>query len=100
MKYIEVPDITLRMIIEAGIIKAGTTLFAASDKNITATLNDDGSLNLIINNEPKIFPFPSGAARAITKTSVSGWIFWKIDDNGILNDLTFYKRKYIETHGS
>lgn len=100
MKYTEVPDITLRMIIEASILEAGTKVFAASDDNVTGTLNKDGSITLTIDGQPKIFPYPSGAARAITKTSVNGWIFWKINDNGSLNDLTFYKRKYVETHNS
>lgn len=96
MNHLEVHDITLRMIIEAGLIKAETKVFAATDDKISGVLNSDGSITLNIDNQPKNFPFPSGAARSITKTSVSGWIFWKIDDNGRINDLLFYKKKYIE----
>jgi len=100
MKYIEIPDITLKTIIESGIIKTGTKVFAISDNQITGVLNNDGSLTLNIDNQQKIFPFPSGAARAVTKTSVNGWIFWMIDDNGTINNLKFYKEKYMEIYNS
>lgn len=96
MKYTEVPDITLSMIIEAGILTPGTTVHAAHDEKILGTLNIDGSITLNTNNQEQTFPYPSGAARAITRTSVNGWIFWKIKDNGQTNDLSYYKKKYIE----
>lgn len=35
-----------------------------------------------------------GAGRAITKTSINGWKYWRILDNGVYNDLSYYKEKY------
>ena len=94
MSYIEIPDVTLKMIIDSKIIKIGTKVYASSDNNIVGTINKEGAIILNIGNEKRVFPFPSGAARAITKTSVNGWKFWKILDNGQFNELSNYKEKY------
>lgn len=94
MKYLEQQDITLEMIIKAGILKSGITLYAASDNNVTGTLNADGSITLSIDGNPKIFPYPSGAARAIRNISVSGWVFWKVMEDGQLIELLSYKKKF------
>ena len=91
--YLEQQDITLAMVIEAGLLKPGITVYAASDNNITGILNGDGSIELVINGSKKIFPYPSGAARAVRNISVSGWIFWKVKEDGKLVELLRYKRQ-------
>lgn len=95
MKYNEVPDITLKMIIDSGLIKPDTKVYASSIPEISGKINHDGSITLLIDNQQKNFPFPSGAARSIVKTSVNGWIFWKIMDSGQLKDLSYFKKEYI-----
>lgn len=95
MKYNEVPDITLKMIIDSGLIKPDTKVFASSNPEISGKINQDGSISLLIENQQKNFPFPSGAARSIVKISVNGWIFWKIMDSGQLKDLSYFKKEYI-----
>ncbi|MFI1745943.1 hypothetical protein [Thalassobellus sediminis] len=94
MKYRETPDITLKMIIEAGIIKIGTKVYSSPKNEIVGTLDKEGAITFEIDNVMKTFPFPSGAGRAITKTSINGWKFWRILDNGIYNELSYYKEKY------
>lgn len=81
------------MVIEAGLLKPGITVYAASDNNITGTLNGDGSIELVLNGSKKIFPYPSGAARAVKNISVSGWIFWKVKENDKLVELLKYKQQ-------
>jgi hypothetical protein len=71
-------------------------VYADLDKSIQGVINIDGSITLNIDKKEQTFPYPSGAARAITKTSVNGWIFWMIGEGDTLKDLTFYKKKYIE----
>ncbi|MFA6248446.1 MAG: hypothetical protein WC615_16015 [Mucilaginibacter sp.] len=93
MNYLEQEDITLEMVIKAGLLKPGTTVYAASDSNITGTLNADGSIELTIDGTKKVFPYPSGAARAVRNISVSGWVFWKVKENGQLTDLLKYKQR-------
>ena len=101
MKYDEVPDVTLKMIIESGIIKPDTKVYASlnyqavGSPQIIGNLNKDGSISFYIDNQLKTFPFPSGAARAIAKISVNGWIFWKILDSGQYKELSFFKEKYL-----
>lgn len=94
MNYNEIPDVTLKMILDIGILKIGTRVYASPDNKITGTLDKEGSITLNIENEIKIFPFPSGAARSITKTSVNGWKFWRVLENGNYNELSYYKEKY------
>ena len=94
MNYKEIPDITLKMIIDAGIIAIGTKVYAYPDNKIFGTLDEEGAITVNICTELKTFPFPSGAARAIIKTSVNGWKFWRILENGQYNELSYYKEKY------
>lgn len=94
MEYLEEQDITLQMIIAVGLLKPGVKLYAASDHSIQGTLNSDGSITLEIEGNTKTFPYPSGAARAIRNISVSGWIFWKVKEDGSLVDLLKYKERY------
>jgi len=94
VKYLEQQDVTLEMIIKAGLLKPGITLYAASDNNVKGILNADGSITLVIDDIQKIFPYPSGAARAVRNISVSGWVFWKVMEDGRLIDLLSYKQKF------
>jgi hypothetical protein len=94
MTYKEIPDITLKMIIDTGIIKIGTKVYSSPNNEIVGTLDKEGAITFEIDNEIKTFPFPSGAGRAITKTSINGWKFWRILEDGIYNELTYYKEKY------
>lgn len=96
MKYIEQPDVTLEMVIRSGLLQPGITLYAASDNNVTGTLNVDGSITLIIDGLKKIFPYPSGAARAIRNLSINGWLFWRVKEGQELIELSKFKQKYIE----
>ena len=96
VNYLEQQDITLEMVIKAGLLEPGTTLYAASDSNVTGTLNADGSIDLVIDGIKKIFPYPSGAARAVRNISVSGWVFWKVIENGQFVELIKYKQKYLK----
>ncbi|OCX54180.1 hypothetical protein BEL04_07910 [Mucilaginibacter sp. PPCGB 2223] len=96
MGYIEIADVTLQMIIDAGIILPGTSVYNSVDENIVGVLNEDGSITLDINGQLKNFPYPSGAARAIVNLSVNGWIFWKIKENNLFNTLKHYKDLYLK----
>ena len=94
MKYNEVPDVTLKMIIESGLISSNSNVYAATDISIIGKLNSDGAIILKIGDFEKIFPFPSGAARAIVKTSVNGWKFWRLKVNDSFIELSNYKKEY------
>ena len=97
MDYEEIPDITLKIIIDVGIIDIGTKVYAYPDNKIIGTLDKEGAITLSLENETRTFPFPSGAARAITKTSINGWKFWRILENGEYHELSYYKEKYKQT---
>jgi hypothetical protein len=94
--YTEQQDITLEMVIKAGLLKPGTTVYATSDINITGTLNNDGSIEIVIDGIKKLFPYPSGAARAIRNISVSGWVFWKVMEDGKYLELLNFKKRFLE----
>jgi len=42
----EIPDITLKMIINAGIIKIGTKVYSSPNNEIIGTLDKDGDDNI------------------------------------------------------
>ncbi len=85
------------MIIDVGIIDNGTKVYAYPDNKIIGTLDKEGAITISLENKARTFPFPSGAARAITKTSVNGWKFWRILENGKYHKLSYFKEKYKQT---
>jgi len=95
MKYEEKPDIELKNLIDEGYIKPNTKVYASSNEKIEGLLNKDGAIILKIEGEEKIFPFPSGAARAIVNRSVNGWKFWKIKENDDYVELSVLKKRYL-----
>ena len=96
MDYSETPGVTLKMIIDSGTIKPDTTIYASQKYQITGKINGDGSITIFFDNQTKTFPFPSGAARAIVKTSINGWLFWKIFDGSQYKDLSYFRDEYIK----
>ncbi len=94
MPDIEISSITLKMLLDTGILKAGTRLYAESDNSIVANLSPDGNIVLNINNEVIVKQSLSGAARAITGKSLNGWLFWSIDESGVMQTLSFFRSKY------
>ena len=96
MKYNETPDITLKMIIDSGLIKPDTKVFASINHEIIGKINQDGSITLFIDNLQKTFLFPSGAARAIVKMSVNGWLFWQILESDQFKELSYFKKEYLK----
>lgn len=80
MAYKEIPDITLKMIINNEIIKIVTKVYSSPNNEIVGTLEKEGAITFEIDKEIKTFPFLSGAGRSITKTSINGWKFWRIFD--------------------
>lgn len=90
------PSITLKMIIDGGILHAGIKLYTPSNDKVFGTLNLDGSITLEINNDLKKFYSPSGAARAIEKKNLNGWIYWRVRESNTYQDLRYFRNKYIE----
>jgi hypothetical protein len=95
MKYQENPDIDLKRLIEEGFIKPNTKVYASSDTSIEGLLNENGAIILSLNGESKLFPFPSGAARALVNLSVNGWKFWMIKENGTYTELSEIKKRFL-----
>ena len=95
MMYQEKPDIDLKKLIEEGYIKPNTIVYASTDKSIEGLLDENGAIILNINGIRKLFPFPSGAARAIVNLSVNGWKFWMIKENDTFIELSEIKKIFL-----
>lgn len=96
MKYEEKSDIGLKNLIDEGFIKPNTKVYASSNEKIEGLLNKDGAIILKIDGVEKIYPFPSGAARAIVNLSVNGWKFWRIKENEDFFELAEIKKRYLK----
>jgi hypothetical protein len=85
--------ITIADLIGAGLISAGTVLYARRPhlSTKTATVLSDGTLDV----DGVTYTTPSGAARALTGKQVNGWEFWLIDPKRRLA-LTELWRQYVE----
>jgi hypothetical protein len=68
--------ISIRDLIAAGLIGAGTVLLSSrNDVDATAEVNDDGTITF----DDEVYESPSGAGRAACGISVNGWYFWMAD---------------------
>ena len=77
------------MIVDPGIIRPGTAIYSSSKPQVVGNINKDGSISFLLDNQLQVFPYPSGAARAIAKLSVNDWKFWKILIDNDLKELSF-----------
>jgi hypothetical protein len=94
MKYKETPDITLKMIIDAGIIKPGAEVYASTNLEIVGHITNEGGILLSNGCEEILHPYPSGAARSVTKSSVNGWKFWLIKIGSDFQELRVIRELY------
>ena len=94
MGFIGITNITLKMIIDSGLIKPDTTIYSLSQPQVIGNINSDGSITLVVDNQNKVFISPSGAAREVVKLSVNGWIFWKIFIDNDYKELSILREKY------
>jgi len=78
MGFIEYTNVTLKMIIDSGLIEPDTKIYSSSQPEIIGNVKEDGTITLFIDNQDKVFYSPSGAARAVVNLSVNGWTFWKL----------------------
>ena len=98
LKYISEPAVSLKTLIDVGLINSGVKVYSSLNGKISGTLNPNGSITLNIKGIIKDFPYPSGAARAIENRSLNGWIYWMIEENGIKYDLAYFRNKFIESN--
>lgn len=93
----DAPGTTIKMLVDEGILKAGSTVYGSLANNVSGILSEDGDISLVIDNKFRKFPFPSGAARAVEKRSLNGWIYWKImdEDTNTFKELKYYRDKYV-----
>lgn len=98
MANIILTEITIKMLLESGLIKPGTNIYSDTHPVKTATINSDGLISIDIDGNRKLFPYPSGAARALVNLSVNGWTFWRIKIDGELMEIsylrTIYKKRF------
>lgn len=88
--------VTLRDLIDAGLLATGTVLYARPQAfaGQTCEVTDDGLLRV----GDEVAETPSGAGRLVTGHGVAGWGFWLLDPGGSdrLDDL---RRQYAEERG-
>jgi len=94
MGFIEYTNITLKMILDSGLIEPGTNIYLSSHPEVKGKINSDGSITLPLDRQDKVFHSPSGAARAVVKLSVNGWTFWKLLINNEYKELSFLREQY------
>ena len=94
MGFIEYTNITLKMILDSGLVEPSTCIYSSSQPEVKGKINCDGSITLPLDSQDKVFHSPSGAARAVVKLSVNGWTFWKLLINNEYKELSFLRELY------
>jgi len=95
-KLSDLTEITLKMLLDDGVIEKGTVLYSETNPIKTAKINPDVFIDLNIDGTQKLYPFPSGAARALVNLSVNGWKFWKVKINNELKEISELRQIYKE----
>lgn len=93
---IETTAITLKMIIDKGILKPNSLIVSLANSNVLGKLNEDGSLTITFQGQERSFPYPSGAARFVEKKSLNGWLYWCVAEKDCYKALSYYRKKYLE----
>jgi modification methylase len=79
------------LLVEAGLVSPGQTLFFTKDKRITATIRADGSLIC-----GEISGSIHQVARKLTEAPCNGWEFWLFEDrDGEMKPIDTLRNKYI-----
>lgn len=94
MANIILTEITIKILLESGLVEPGTIIYSDTKPVKTAKINSDGLISIDIDGNRKLYPYPSGAARAIVNLSVNGWTFWKIKINGELKEISYLRTIY------
>ncbi|TBO42253.1 restriction system modified-DNA reader domain-containing protein [Pedobacter kyonggii] len=100
MSNIELTEVTLKMILDAGILKPGTRLFASTHPNVNALLTGDGKINIDFDGQIRTFDFLSGAARSLTNLSLNGWKFWSVEIDNEWKEVSYLRELFIKAHTS
>jgi len=90
----ELTEVTLKMIIDSGLLKPNTIIYSDSNPLVNGKLTNEGSIVLTIDNITKTYFYPSGAARFVVKVSVNGWIFWKVKVGNEMKQLSYFRELY------
>lgn len=87
----ELTEITLKMIVDSGILKPETTIYSSTKQPVSGKINNDGSITVSFNKKYKSL---SGAAKSITGSNINGWRFWQVRVNDEFKELTFFREEY------
>ena len=88
-------NVSLKMLIEGGILNAGQEIVCRNSK-IKGCINSDGSITLDINGSKRDFEYLSGAARFIEKISLNGWLYWHVITNGKKQPIGIFRDEYLK----
>jgi Restriction Enzyme Adenine Methylase Associated len=92
-------NISLKMLIDSGILNEGQEIFCRNP-NIKGIINNDGSITLDINDKKMAFGYLSGAARFIEKISLNGWLYWHVIHNNEKQPIGIFRDEYLKNHVS
>jgi hypothetical protein len=96
MNSLQITEITIKMLIDSGILEVNTKIYSNSKPVVIGTIDIDGLIQLKIGNELKKFPYLSGAARAVVNLSVNGWKFWRIERDKKMIELSELRKVYVQ----
>lgn len=80
------------MILDGGLLAPGTLLYSSTNPVQTALLSSDGTIKI---SGEKVFQSPSGAAKAVTDSSINGWKFWKVLVGKEYVELSVFREQYL-----
>jgi hypothetical protein len=97
---LKISNTTLKMLLDASIITPGQPVHPVNGKSYVGEIIRTGELVVSIAGELRTFKSPSGAAKAVEKSSINGWRYWGIkQDDGNLIPLSDYRTRLHPSSG-
>lgn len=98
MEKLNVSEVTIKMLLDSGLVNPGDMIVSDTSPAVTAVINAKGEIEFDVNGAKKVFAYPSGAARAVVNLSVNGWKFWKIKKEENYIELSALRNVLVEMH--
>lgn len=96
MNALDPVGISLKMLIEAGILHEGQEIYPLNGKPVVGIIQANGKVEVTLNSQKKSYLSLSGAARGVEDLSINGWNYWYTKQDGRNKVLSESRAEFLQ----
>lgn len=100
MNALDTIGVSLKMLIEAGILHEGQEIYPLNGKSVVGILQASGKVEITLNGQKKSYLSLSGAARGVEDLSINGWNYWYTKEDGKNKVLSESRAEFLQKKSS